>query len=143
MPMKMKSYATFDDYLQDQVPANRATIRALRRLVRAVAPALTEAVKWSNGCWVAGTEPIAYVHSDVGLVQFGFVMGASLKDPRGLLEGKGSSVRHIKVRAPTDIDRPAFAALLKQAMRLRRKPRGARAKRPARTRTPQRRASAA
>ena len=125
----MTSYATFDDYLQAQAAANRATIRALRRFVKAVAPALTEAVKWSNGCWVAGSEPIAYVYSDVGFVQFGFVMGSSLKDPRGLLEGKGSSVRHIKVRAPADIDRPAFAALLKQAMRLRRKPQRARRRR--------------
>ena len=122
MPMKMKSFATFDDYLQAQAPANRATIRALRRFVKAAAPALIEAVKWGNGCWVAGTEPIAYVYSDVGLVQFGFVMGASLRDPRGLLEGKGRFVRHSKVRAPADIDRPAFAVLLKQAMRLRRKP---------------------
>lgn len=66
----------------------------------------------------------------MGFVQFGFVMGASLKDPRGLLEGKGSSVRHIKVRAPADIDRPAFTALLKQAMRLRRQPRRAQVGRP-------------
>jgi len=128
----MKSYATFDDYLQAQPPTNQAIIRALRRFVKAVAPALTESVKWSNGCWTAGTEPIAYVYSDVGFVQFGFVMGASLKDPRGLLEGKGSSVRHIKVRAAADIDRPAFAALLKQAMRLRRQPRPAGSKRRAR-----------
>jgi len=125
----MKSYATFDDYLEAQPPTNQAIIRALRRFVKAVAPALTESVKWSNGCWTAGTEPIAYVYSDVGFVQFGFVMGASLKDPRGLLEGKGSSVRHIKVRAAADINRPAFAALLKQAMRLRRQPRPAGSKR--------------
>ncbi|HEY6926178.1 MAG TPA: DUF1801 domain-containing protein [Steroidobacteraceae bacterium] len=131
----MKRYATFDDYLEAQAPTNQATIRALRRFVRAVAPALTESVKWSNGCWMAGTEPIAYVYSDVGFVQFGFMMGASLKDPRGLLEGKGSSVRHIKVRASADIDRPAFAALLKQAMRLRRQPRGARSERPVRARS--------
>ena len=131
----MKSYATFDDYLQDQPTSNQAIIRALRRFVKAVAPALTESVMWSNGCWKAGAEPIAYVYSDVGFVQFGFAMGASLKDPRGLLEGTGRSVRHIKVRAPADIDRPAFAALLKQAMRLRRQPRRAGAKRAARTRS--------
>ena len=57
----MKSYATFDDYLQAQAPTNQATIRALRRFVKAIAPALTESVKWSNGCWLAGAEPIAYV----------------------------------------------------------------------------------
>jgi len=124
----MKSYASFDDYLEAQPPANQTIIRALRRFVKSVAPRLTEAVKWSNGCWIAGDEPIAYVYSDTGFVQFGFLMGASLKDPRGLLEGKGRSVRHIKVRAAADIDRPAFAALLKQAMRLRRRPRPARSK---------------
>ena len=130
----MKHYATFDDYLEAQTPPNQATIRALRRFVKAVAPTLTEAVMWSNGCWVVGTEPIAYVYSDDGFVRFGFVMGASLKDPRGLLEGKGRSVRHIKVRAPANIDRPAFTALLKQAMQLRRKSPRTSGKRPARAR---------
>lgn len=129
---RMKSYATFDDYLQAQPATNRAIIKALRRFVKGVAPELDEAVKWGNGCWVAGAEPIAYVYSDEGFVQFGFVMGASLKDPRGLLEGKASYVRHIKVRTPAEIDRPAFEALLRQAVRLRRPPRPARGKRPAR-----------
>jgi hypothetical protein len=33
-----------------------------------------------------------------------------------LLEGKGRYVRHIKVHDPSDIDKQAFAALLKQAV---------------------------
>lgn len=137
----MKSYATFDDYLAAQTPTNQGIIRALRRFVKAVAPTLTESVKWSNGCWLAGTEPIAYVYADIGFVQFGFVMGTSLKDPRGALEGKGSSVRHIKVRAPADIDRPTFAALLKQAVKLRRVPRRPDSKRPPRAKSPAKRTS--
>lgn len=116
----MNAYANFDDYLQDQEPKNRTIIRALRKFVRAVEPHLSEAVKWGNGCWVAGAEPVAYVYSDVGFVQFGFFGGSALKDPRGLLEGKGRYVRHIKVRASSDIDKQAFGALLRQAMRTRR-----------------------
>ena len=58
--MKMKRYASFDDYLKDQNPANQAIIRALRRFVKGVQPGLSEAVKWGNGCWVGpgwcGTE---------------------------------------------------------------------------------------
>jgi hypothetical protein len=50
-------------------------------------------------------------------VQFGFFHGASLKDPHGLLEGKGQYVRHTKVYAPSDFDKNALAALLKQAAR--------------------------
>jgi hypothetical protein len=113
--MKMKAYASFDAYLKDQGSKNQSIIRALRKFVKRVEPGLTESVKWGNGCWIGKNGPVAYVYSDTGLVQFGFFAGASLKDPKGLLEGKGQYVRHTKVRAPSEIDERAFAALLKQA----------------------------
>ena len=112
---KMKAYASFDDYAADQSPKNQAIIRALRRFVKRVEPGLSEAVKWGNGCWIGKDQPVAYVYSDTEYVQFGFFMGSSLKDPKGLLEGKGRYVRHTKVRAPSEIDQRAFAALLRQA----------------------------
>jgi len=112
---KMKTYASFNDYLKDQNPKNQAVIGALRRFVKRVEPKLTEAVKWGNGCWIGTNRPVAYVYSATGYVQFGFFNGSSLKDPKGLLEGKGHYVRHIKVRDASEIDERAFAALLKQA----------------------------
>jgi hypothetical protein len=114
---KMKAHASFDTYLAAQSARNQAVIRALRRFVKRVAPRLSETVKWGNGCWVSNKGPVAYVYSDTGYVQFGFFRGSSLKDPKALLEGKGQYVRHIKVRAPSDIDGQAFAALLRQAAR--------------------------
>lgn len=115
----MKTYASFSDYLKDQSPDNQAVIRALRRFVKRVAPKLDEAVKWGNGCWIQSNRPVAYVYSAKGYVQFGFFHGASLKDPKGLLEGKGKFVRHTKVRDASEIDEKAFAALLKQASKAR------------------------
>ena len=112
---KMKAYADFDDYLESQSVKNQEIIRALRKFVRRVEPGLREAVKWGNGCWIGRNGPVAYVHSDTGYVQFGFFNGSSLKNPKGLLEGKGRYVRHIKVHDPSGIDRRAFAALLKEA----------------------------
>ena len=114
---KMKAYASFDDYMEDQKPRNRAIIRALRRFVKRTAPGLQEAVKWGNGCWVGSRGPVAYVYSATGYVQFGFFRGSSLRDPRGLLEGTGEYVRHIKVHAPSEIDERAFTSLLKEAAR--------------------------
>ena len=114
---KMKAYASFDDYLRDQAAKNQPIIRALRRFVKRAAPGLTEAVKWGNGCWVGKHGPVAYVYSATGYVQLGFFRGASLKDPKGLLEGKGEYVRHTKVHAASDIDEPGFTALLLQAVR--------------------------
>jgi hypothetical protein len=111
----MKAYASFDDYLADQSAKNQAIIRALRRFVGRTEPSLTETVKWGNGCWIGEKGPVAYVYSDSGYVQFGFFRGSALKDPKGLLEGKGAYVRHIKVRAPSAIEPRDFAALLGQA----------------------------
>jgi hypothetical protein len=118
--MKMKAYASFDEYLAGQGPKNRSIIRALRDFVRRSEPALAEAVKWGNGCWVGSRGPVAYVYSAPGYVQFGFFRGSALKDPNRLLEGRGQYVRHIKVRTTSEIDERAFAALLGQATRLRR-----------------------
>ena len=111
----MKAYASFDEYLEAQAPKNRAIIRTLRGFVKRTEPKLAEAVKWGNGCWVGSKGPIAYVYSDAEYVQFGFFDGAALRDPKGLLEGKGQYVRHIKVRNRSAIDERAFAALLRQA----------------------------
>ncbi|HEY0306226.1 MAG TPA: DUF1801 domain-containing protein [Longimicrobiales bacterium] len=113
---KMKAYASFDDYQADQTLRNRAIIRALRKFVKQIAPKLQETVKWGNGCWVGASGPVAYVHAETANVQFGFFYGSMLTDPKGLLEGSGKYVRHIKVRDPGDIDARAFAALLKQAV---------------------------
>ena len=111
----MKAHASFDEYLKAQSPKNQVIIRALRSFVKLVAPKLSEAVKWGNGCWIGSAGPVAYVYSDKEYVQFGFFHGSSLKDPKGLLEGKGQYVRHIKVRGRSAIDEAAFAALLRQA----------------------------
>ena len=112
---RMKGYANFDEYLEGQSSKNQVIIRALRQFVQHIEPGLSEAVKWGNGCWVGRNGPVAYVYSDTGYVQFGFFNGSSLKDPKGLLEGKGKYVRHIKVRDRSAIDERAFSALLRQA----------------------------
>lgn len=114
---KMKAYANFDLYLADQAAANQKIIRALRTFVKRTSPELVESVKWGNGCWLNGNVPAAYVYSDKGFVQFGFIRGSELEDPRGLLEGAGQYVRHVKVRKVADIDPESFGALLLQAAR--------------------------
>ena len=114
---KMKAYATFALYLAGQAPRNRAVLRALRAFVKGAAPGLEESVKWGNGCWLKDGSPVAYVYSDKDHVQFGFVHGSSLEDPKGLLQGKGQYVRHVKVHEVGDIDEAAFRALLRQAVR--------------------------
>jgi hypothetical protein len=115
-PMKMKAYATFDLYLADRPPMHQEIIRALRGFVKRKAPELQESVKWGNGCWLKGKTPAAYVYAAEDYVQFGFIRGSKLKDPKKLLHGEGQYVRHIKLHGTKDIDEAAFWALLKQAI---------------------------
>ena len=56
-------------------------------------------------------------------VTFIFLRGAELPDPKGLLEGTGKHVRHVKVRATADVKKPALKKLIVEAARLnKRKP---------------------
>jgi len=115
--MKMKKYATFDDYAAGQSPANQAIIRALRKMAKATSPRLVEAVKWGNGVWLAADAPVAFVYSRPDCVEFGFFRATSLPDPESLLEGKGAYVRHVKIRKPADARRPGVVRLLRAAAR--------------------------
>ena len=54
---KMKAYADFDEYLEDQSVKNQEIVRALRTFVQRVEPGLREAVKWGNGCWIGTNGP--------------------------------------------------------------------------------------
>lgn len=116
--MKMKRYASFDEYLADQTARNRTIITSLRRLVKRTVPGLSEAVKWGNGCWVLGSSPVAFVYSRPTYVEFGFFNATTLADPEGLLEGKGAYVRHVKMRSLKDVRRPGIVRLLRAAAKL-------------------------
>lgn len=113
---KMKAYATFDHYLDDQSPESRAIVRELRALVRKTAPKLVESVKWGNGCWLEGKVPVAYVYAGGPLVQFGFMLGSKLDDPRGLLVGSGKYVRHVDLCDAAELHERYLAKLLRQAI---------------------------
>ena len=46
-----------------------------------------------------------------------FFEGDSLPDPEGLLQGTGTTVRHIRLDSAADLDRPAVAALMSAALK--------------------------
>ena len=48
-------------------------------------------------------------------VNLGFNDGATLDDPKGILEGAGNRIRHITVKTPEDIRRPEIRAYIRRA----------------------------
>jgi len=113
----MPAKKTVDDYIATLSPEQAALVRALRDLVRAAAPGVEEAVKWSQPVFSQGG-PVCYIKANKKHVNFGFWWGARLDDPTGRLEGSGDKMRHVKVRAAEDIDAEGFTAMVRQALEL-------------------------
>ena len=57
----------------------------------------------------------AYVDAYSCHAAIGFFEGASLPDPKLLLEGQGKRMRHVKLRSPADLNRPGLFALIDAA----------------------------
>ena len=70
-----------------------------------------------DGCPVVCIEdvPFAYVNVFKTHVNVGFFFGAELRDPRGLLQGTGKRMRHVKGKPGEDFDSAALSALIDAA----------------------------
>jgi hypothetical protein len=62
-----------------------------------------------------GDAAFAYVNAFTAHVNVGFFRGTDLPDPRGLLEGTGKFMRHVKLRPGRDIDATALTNLIQAA----------------------------
>lgn len=102
-------------FVKEIEPGKRALVEALRAFVKKEAPQLKEAIKWGNVTWI-GKDNVCWIIVYKDHVDFGFFKGAKLKDAKGLLEGTGKGLRHVKVFKPADIRPAEFAALLKAAV---------------------------
>jgi hypothetical protein len=48
-------------------------------------------------------------------VNLGFNEGATLDDPKGILQGSGNRIRHIQIKTPEDIKLPVIRAYIRRA----------------------------
>jgi hypothetical protein len=48
-------------------------------------------------------------------VNLGFNDGATLDDPKGILQGAGSRIRHITIKTASDLERPELRAYIRRA----------------------------
>ena len=51
-------------------------------------------------------------------VNLGFNDGATLADPKGILEGAGNQIRHISIKTPDDLARPEIRAYIQRARKV-------------------------
>ena len=98
-------------------PDLRAVAEAIRKLVFEADPDLSEAIKWGNPTYEKQGR-VCYLATTKNYVSLGFFNGAGLTDPHGRIEGTGKKMRHVKVRALSDIDQQRFASWVREAVAL-------------------------
>ena len=114
-------------FVDKYTPAIAAQLRDARQRLRAHFPRGVEMVFDNYNALVFGIGPTDRTResfiSIAGYpkwVTLFFLDGASLHDPDALLEGDGKQVRGIRLKTPADMATPAVAALIAQAIAMRR-----------------------
>ena len=108
---------TVDAYISSLNDKQADIVSSVRQIVREAAPNADEAIKWAQPVY-SSNGPSAYIKAFKNSVNFGFWRGVDLKDPKGLLQGSGDKMRHIKLTSTDDIDAGAFSDFINQAVQL-------------------------
>lgn len=123
----ISTYGTFDEAVDNSNAAVQKIARALRKLIVELHPDVVE-VPWpKQGIIGYGVGPkkmsehYCYIGTYSDYVNLGFFHGAGLPDPQGVLEGTGKNLRHIKVRDPSEVDRPAVRQMIQRSLAERQK----------------------
>jgi len=117
----MEMSEQFDDFMAVYTPEVRDIARNVRLLILSAMPAAIEQVDPPSKIIGYGFDrtyaglvcAIAPFTAHVNLM---FSQGVELPDPAGLLEGTGKRARHVKLKAPADVDNPALRLLLETAV---------------------------
>lgn len=121
------AHHSFDELIGESDPRVMEIARRLRRLIFDVHPAAVEVVRLGDRAASFGIGPkkMSEAHSFImpmnGYVNVGLYFGTSLTDADRLLQGTGTSMRHVKVRSLADADRPALRRLIEAAVEERRR----------------------
>lgn len=114
-----KKAPTVDQYVTAKSAPVRATLEALRELVRSTLSNTTEEMKWGvPTVFGPDGEPLVYLYGGKDHVNLGFLRGDELDDPGKLLKGSGKPSKHIKIGSRDGIPEKAICALLRQSAKL-------------------------
>jgi hypothetical protein len=114
----MGKYKTIDEYTKDQDNDKGAIVKELVTIVKKAAPSGEDGIKWSQPVFWDDNGPFCFIKAHKDHVNIGFWRGAQMKDPKGLLEGTGEKMRHIKITTTQDIDEGAITDFVQQNVKL-------------------------
>jgi len=108
---------TVDNYIAGLEESKAKIVTGVRKIILQAAPEAKESIKWAQPVYESNG-PFAYIKAFKNDVNFGFWRGVDIEDTKGLLEGSGSKMRHVKLTSLSDINESAFADFIRQAVEL-------------------------
>ena len=93
---------------------HKETLETLRQLLHDTIPGVTEEFKWGRPVFRSAKD-FAYLKTAKNYVTLGFFQSNKLDDQKGLLEGTGKDMRHIKIKNAQEIDRVLLCGWFKAA----------------------------
>jgi len=98
------------EYIKKLEYPRQAICQELRRLILKTFPGVKEEMKWGAIVFAGGMFYIGALKDHVNL---GFAISGLAKEEADLFEGKGRTMRHIKIGAVGEIDEERLVKLLK------------------------------
>lgn len=110
-----KSAQSFDGYITERSEPVRAVLEKLRALVHQALPDAVETFKWGAPVFDnAHGVSVVYLYGGKDHANLGFIRGAELDDPEGILKGAGKDGRHVKIYPGKAAPMAALTALVRQ-----------------------------
>ena len=118
----MPEAATLDDLLQPFSPEVRHLTRETRDTILNLYPNAHQTINLGWKTIILGSGPgmkdaAIAINPLKTRVNVNFYNGIDLADPKGLLEGTGKSMRHVKVKSEAVLKLGAFKALVKDCVK--------------------------
>ena len=110
---------TIDEFIEAKVaPEFRPLVAAIRGLMKECAPHAQEVVSYGMPVY-RGETLFAWINPPKKDVTLSFTRGVQLEDKYNLLRGdaKGGA-RHVKMKIPAEVNKPALKYYIKQAVNL-------------------------
>ena len=108
---------TIEAYVANAGDWRGEAMKEIDEIIRKAAPMAKASIKWAQPVYESNG-PFAYMKASAKHVTLGFWRGTELSDPKGLLEGGGDRMKHVKVTSHADVRRTQFAAWAKEAVKL-------------------------
>ena len=99
-----------DDYIEKQDLPQKEILREVRKIFRETIPNCEEKMRWGAITYASGK---FYLAAMKNRVHAGFAISGLSDDEASLFEGKGKTMKHIKIPSKESIDKTRLVRLIK------------------------------